>query len=213
MNSPLQARVCNAFWSSLLSVAIAVIGVIGAVGCAGPRAAPPERDPLAGAPDWVTSGCRVHWQDRKTEASVICGIGSAGPDRNPLAARETAVARARSAIARSIEVTIESVVRLESGDHAANDGVLRSIVHQLTSTSLPACRVETVWLAGTGEVFALVSLRVSKLQQSLRRNPDLSPAAREDLAQRAASAFAAMNAALDAETDDPERGRRRGNVE
>jgi hypothetical protein len=207
MNRPLQEQVRNAFWSSLLSVSILAI----AIGCAGSVAAPPEPDPLAGAPEWVTRGCRAHWQNRKTEANIVCGIGSASPDRNPLAARETAVARARSAIARSIEVTIESLVRLESSDHAANDGVLRTIVHQLTSTSIPACRVESVWMAENGQVFALVSLRVAKLQQSLRRNPDLSPAAREDLAERAASAFAAMNAALDTESD--ERGRGRGNAE
>ncbi len=205
MNRPAQESARSAFWCSLFVVSI----LASALGCASPAAAPDNKDPLAEAPDWVTKGCRVHWQDQADEVKVVCGIGSAGPNRNPLAARETAITRARSAIARSIEVTIESLVRLESGRDASNDGVLRSIVHQLTSTSLPACRVESVWRAQSGEVFALVSLRVAKLQQSLRQNRTLSPAAREDLAQRAAHAFAAMNAALDAGSDsgNPSRGR------
>jgi len=210
-NRPPHERDRNSSWlwrpnHSILALVIAcIVGIV--IGCASPTAIPPEPDPLADAPDWVTRGCRVHWQDEEAGSRVVCGIGSAGPNRNLLAARETAVARARSAIARSIEVTIESLVRLDSSNDAADDGALRSIVHQLTSTSLPACRVESVWKAGNGEVFALVSLRVARLQQSLRKNRTLSPAAREDLAQRAAIAFAAMNAASKAESVDSDSDR------
>jgi hypothetical protein len=202
MNRPTRETVRQSFRLWLLVVSI--LAICG--GCAGAPTTPREPEPLANAPVWVTRGCRVYWQDQQLDANVVCGIGTAGPDRNPLAARETAVARARSAIARSIEVTIESLVRLESGRNASDDGVLRSIVHQLTSTSLPACRVESTWTAGNGEIFALVSLRVAKLQESLRRNRKLSPVAREDLAQRAAVAFAAMNAALDAESHEADPG-------
>lgn len=201
-HQPVQEYARSSVRVSLLGLSILAI----AIGCASPGAAPSEVDPLADAPGWVTRGCRVYWQDQPAEANVVCGIGSAGPNRNLLAARETAVARGRSDIARRIEVTIESLVRLDSSSNDASDGVLRSIVHQLTSTSLPACRVESVWQAEGGEVFALVSLRVAKLQQSLRKNRTLSPAAREDLAQRAAVAFDAMNAVFDAESGDTEPG-------
>ncbi len=81
------------------------------------------------------------------------------------------------------------------------DGELRSIVHQLSSASLPGCQLEAVWHAGSGEVHALVSLQVARIQESLRSTQSLSPLAREDLARRAADAFAAMNAAFAVETE------------
>ena len=197
--APRSARTRGLLWCSLVQFTMLIV----AMGCAGgqdPRS--PEADPLADAPAWITRGCRVYWQDQTSQSQVLCGVGSAGPNRNPLAARETAIARARSGIARSIEVTIESLVRIETSSEDANDGALRAIVHQLTSTSIPACRVESVWQAENGQIFALLSLRVEKVQQSLRKNRSLSPMAREDLAQRAAVAFGAMNAAFDAERDE-----------
>ena len=122
---------------------------------------------------------------------MLCGVGSAPSGRNPIAARETAVARARSAIARSVQVTIENLVRLEDGGASGAEGELESIVHQLTSASLPACRVESVWQSPSGEIHALVSLRVDRVQASVRSSRALTPAAREALARRAADAFAA----------------------
>jgi hypothetical protein len=158
---------------------------------------------VADAPDWVAHGCRAHWRSSPERAGVVCGVGSAPPGRNPIAARETAVARARSAIARSISVTIENLVRLEDGGAAGDDGELESIIHQLTSASLPACRVESVWRSPTGEVHALVSLRVDRVQDSVRSSRALSPAAREALAQRAADAFAASRASIGADDLEP----------
>ena len=201
MNRPAHRTRCHAIRPPLLAVlSLAILAVN--VGCANGPTTSPKTEPLAEAPGWVTRGCRVYWQDQNIEANAVCGIGTAGPDRNPLAARETAIARARSAIARSIEVTIESLVRVETTRDVANDGDLRSIIHQLTSTSLPASRVESVWTAGSGEVFALVSLRVAKVQQSLRQSHKLLPAAREELAQRAADAFAELDAAPGRESEE-----------
>ena len=150
---------------------------------------------LEEAPDWVTRGCRAHWKSERDRRSVICGVGSATSRRNPLGARETAVARARSAIARSIEVTIESLVRLEDGTARSADGDMRSIVHQLSTASLSGCQTESVWRSPRGEVHALVSLEIDQVQQSVRSAPALSPVEREDLAKRAADAFAALDPA------------------
>ena len=155
---------------------------------------------LADAPIWLTEGCRLHWKNEQARDSIVCGVGSAEPNRNRVAARETAIARARSAIARSIKVTIESLVRIE--DTATGDGEINSIVHQLTSASLPGCQLESVWQSRTGEVHALVSLQVAKVQRSVRTTSALSLAAREDLARRAADAFAAMDPSFDARPDE-----------
>jgi hypothetical protein len=94
---------------------------------------------------------------------------------------------------------------LEDREGSSSDGNLRSIVHQLSSASLPGCQVESVWRSNTGTTYALVSLQVEKVQRTVRSARSLSPAAREDLARRAADAFAQMEAQLDsvsAETSD-----------
>jgi hypothetical protein len=179
-----------------------ITGCAGSSGRSNPSTAqiePPAAESYENAPNWITAGCRAHWPDQVEREQIVCGIGSAAANRNRVAARDTAVARARSAIARSIEVTIESLVRLEDDSRSTTDGYLRSIVHQLSSASLPGCQVEAIWHSNTGAVHALVSLQVVKVQQSVRNSRSLTPAAREDLARRAADAFAQMNAALDSE--------------
>jgi hypothetical protein len=154
---------------------------------------------LADAPPWVTEGCRAFFRDAEKRRQVVCGIGSSPKNRNRLAARDTAIARARAAIARSLEVTIESLVRLDEGN---TDGAnLKTISHQLSSTSLRGAQLESVWQAETGEVHALVSLDLDRVQKTVRNSRSLAPAAREDLARRAADAFAELDAAFASEDD------------
>jgi len=183
----------------------ATLGAALACASAGPSESetPPSRsvsEILADAPHWVTSGCRTYWSDPEKRRQIVCGIGSAASNRNRVAARQTAIARARSAVSRSLEVTIESFLRLdEKGKSGAN---LDTIVHQLSSTSLRGVQLESVWQAETGEVHALVSLDLDRLQKTVRSSPSLSPAAREDLSLRAADAFAALDAAFEQESGE-----------
>jgi len=172
---------------------LALVLLMAPIGCAssnqGTSAGMSER--LAGAPTWLTEGCRSHWKTAQARRAVVCGVGSAGPNRNRVAARETAIARARSAIARSIEVTIESLVRVE--DSNSGDGDIHEFVHQLTSRSIPSCQLESVWRSETGEVHALVSLQVAKVERSVRETRVLSPDERADLAKRTAEALATLD--------------------
>ena len=120
----------------------------------------------AKAPEWVTRGCRAYWSNPLHREAVVCANGAAAASRNPLTTRETAIARARTALARNVEVTIESFARLE--EHEDGDGELRSIIHQLTSASLPGAQVEEIWRSESGEVHALVSLHIAEVQHSVR---------------------------------------------
>ena len=187
-----------------------VLGVAFVVGCTTPTsrsAGPTDRKAsLESAPGWLRSGCRAHWSDPARARRVVCGIGAAPDHRDRVAARETAIARGRAEIARSVEVTIESLVRLT--DRGFGEGELDTIVHQLSSTSLRGIRVEEVWRAGTGETYALVSLDVERVEESVRDSPRLSPSDREDLAARAAAAFAAYDARRAAEAEAPRRAGR-----
>jgi hypothetical protein len=182
-----------------------VIGllVISSLGCsakAPASSAPPSvKETLADAPEWVTRGCRAHWQEPEERRRVVCGVGSASNHRNRVAARETAIARARTSIARSLKVTIESLVRLE--EQETGEDQLDTIVHQLSSTSLRGVQLESVWNAESGEVHALVSLDLERVQSSVRDSRGLTPLAREDLARRAADAFAELDATFENESD------------
>lgn len=177
-----------------------------AVGCArapaGERteARPSATERLADAPAWVVRGCRAFWSDPDRRRRVVCGVGSAPTHRNRVAARETAIARARAELARSLRVTIESVVRLE--DAGSDAGALDSIVHQLSSASLRGVQLEDVWRAEAGETHALVSLDVDRVRESVQSHRALSPSERADLAARAAAAFEALDAAY-AQGRDP----------
>jgi hypothetical protein len=165
---------------------------------------PSAGDVLAKAPSWVTRGCRAYWPRVETRRQVVCGIGSAPADRNRVAARETAIARARAALARSLHVTIESLVRLS--DQGDDEGELATIVHQLSSTSLRGVRVESEWRSETGEIHALVSLGLDQVRHTVRNTRTLSPSEREDLAERAADAFAQMDAAFENPTNPTSEG-------
>jgi len=151
---------------------------------------PSTAEVLAEAPSWVVDGCRAYWSDTTERREVVCGVGSAPAHRNRVAVRDTAIARARAEISRSLVVTIESLVRLEETDRG--EAELQTIIHQLSSTSLRGVQLEQTWKSMTGEVHALVSLDLARVQESVRSHKALSPAAQEDLAARAAAAFAAF---------------------
>ena len=178
------------------------LALVVASGCASneaiprsPYASPPPREAsLDRAPGWLVRGCRAWLANPAGDEGVVCGIGSAPAYRDRVAARETAIARGRAEIARSLEVTIESLVRLtEPGANHVGDGELESIVHQLSSTSMRGLQVTDVWRADTGETYALVALDVELVAQSMRDHPRLATNALDDLAARAAAAFAAYD--------------------
>ena len=172
--------------------------VASSLGCASapapssPYATPaPTSASLEDAPVWLVGSCRAHWADLERARRIVCGVGSAPAHRDRAAARETAIARGRAEIVRSLEVEIESLVRLV--DRGGEEGELDTIVHQLSSTSMRGIQLEEVWRAESGETYALVSLDVTRIEETVRDNPRLHPTERESLVERAAAAFAALD--------------------
>lgn len=176
----------------------ALLLVASSLGCAStPAPSSPYANPtptsasLEDAPAWLVGSCRAHWADLERARRIVCGVGSAPAHRNRVAARETAIARGRAEIVRSLEVKIESLVRLV--DRGGEDDELDTIVHQLSSTSMRGIQLEEVWRAESGETYALVSLDVARIEETVRDSPRLRPPERESLAERAAAAFAAFD--------------------
>src|SRR5689334_17800746 len=88
----------------LRSIALAcLLGACG--GSAEPAAA---HSALAGAPAWVTGDCRKHFG--QTASEVICGVGAVSDVKSPTLARNAAMGRGRTEIARYLEVRVKAIL-------------------------------------------------------------------------------------------------------
>ena len=82
-----------------------------ALACASDVTPPSETMPseFAGGPAWLVKGCDA--VESESDHGVICGIGSMGGTKNISLARNTAVARGRTEIARTLEVTVKAMLK------------------------------------------------------------------------------------------------------
>jgi hypothetical protein len=178
--------------------AIAVGILLGGMGCSTARPATerPHFDAskeLTNAPDWVVGGCRSHWEGTAQAGRVICATGSAPPNRNHSRARETAIARARTEIVRSLEVTIESIFAHLDDGSTGGRGQLLDITQQLAMASLPRCSVEAMWTSPNGTLHALVALTQTNFEASMRDAPRIAEPVRQAALEGAAAAFAELD--------------------
>jgi hypothetical protein len=172
--------------------------------CANGEAARPLRlgDLLAwdrdagGAPGWIRTGCREtpHPQANRS----ICGVGSMTSARSTTRARETAISRARTEVARSLQTRVEAMLADYTGASAEirrkrtnADQQIVDVSRQITRVSVSGIEVRRTWIADNGTVFVLVSLDVDRFRSSVRHMTDLSAHMRRAIDQRAESAFAA----------------------
>jgi len=177
--------------------AIAIVFAALAFACASPEpdASPrmPDREPvrisedLADAPRWVTRSCRLYWPDEEEAAQILCAVGSAPPAQNRTRARETAVARARSEITRSLRVTIESMIR---DVDTSRGGELDDFSHELAMATLPRTVVKALWYSPSGTIYTLVALSVDGFEASVRQSATLPEPVRQATLERARDAFA-----------------------
>ncbi len=169
---PLSAR---ARWT--LAICAAALWI----GCGGTSS--PERRGLElpdSAPAWAGRGCAGH--DDAADASMICALGSAVSTRNPALARTTAISRARTELARSIQVEIDSLLAdygtsTGEGARSSDDQRVIDVSRQITKVALEGSRVLGTWTSDEGEVFALVALQTDALGETTRRHappPSLS---------------------------------------
>ncbi len=171
----------------------------GAFGCADTSRARGERPEFdasrehTDAPSWVRKGCRSHWKGTASAGHVICATGSAPPARNRSRARETAIARARTEMTRSLEVTIETMfAHRDDGSHGGR-GELTDISQQVAMASLPRCSVEAIWSSPNGTTHALVALTQNDFEASVREAPQLPETIRRTALEGAEAAFADLD--------------------
>jgi hypothetical protein len=118
--------------------------------------------------------------------------------RSTTRARETAISRARTEVARSLQTRVEAMLADYTGASAEirrkrtnADQQIVDVSRQITRVSVSGIEVRRTWIADNGTVFVLVSLDVDRFRSSVRHMTDLSAHMRRAIDQRAESAFAA----------------------
>ncbi len=193
--------------STSLHVARALLGFVviaslGAFGCGKSLVKPPSETlpgEFAGAPDWVVRGCDAYGGSKK--GVYICGVGSMGGTRNISLARTTAVARGRTEIARSLQVTVKAMIKdyqstttggEQFGTAASDEQNVTDVSKQITDFSLAGPEMKEVWVSQNGTLYALVVLDLAKFQQSVKEMKNLSQEIRQAIEERAKDAFSEL---------------------
>jgi len=174
-----------------------------ALACAGgPDPLMPDSSVLAGAPDWVMQSCSAYWGD--DEGGRICGVGSAGGTRNISLARNAAIGRARTEIARSLQVKVKSMLKdyqatTTGGEEflvaAADEQYVEDVSKQITDMTLSGTALQDTWVAHDGTMFTLVALDVDTFKDSLSNMSNLSETIRRAVKERADASFQELDEA------------------
>jgi len=182
------------------------LSLVAAAGCASTPEPPGNlvRDELAGAPEWVRKGCSHAWEDEDDKR--ICGVGSMGGTRNAGLARAGATARARTEIARTLQVQVESMLKdyqatttggQEFGRAAADDQHVTDVSRQITEMTLSGTEMVDSWISDSGTFYALVALDVERFKDAVGRMENLSEGVRRAVIERADEAFEDLDRQLE----------------
>jgi len=149
-----------------------------------------EKDPLAGAPSWVTADCRDHFQGEP----VICGVGSVSGVASPSLARNTAMARGRTEIARYLQIQVTSVI---TDYQAAKGGTTEQSIEdqsqQVSEMTLSGSRLASYFIGKDGTYYGLMVLEMKQFVTSIGQATTIDPGLREALIQNATKTFSARD--------------------
>jgi hypothetical protein len=175
-------------------IAIYLITVVALVGCGSSGPKEPGsiiENELEGAPDWVLEG-------KGSDGEVIYGVGAVAGTRNVALARSTAEGRGRTEIARSLEVSIESMLKdyqatTTGGEffaQAANDEQhIEDVSRQMTNITLTGTRQDDHWISDTGTLYVLMALDIDDFKEAIQGMDQLNDELREAVEERADEAF------------------------
>ena len=188
------------------------VSVMVCSGCAGTRPKPPAsvvHQELASAPCWVTKGGGCYFKEAE-RAKYVCGVGSVGGTRNVGLAREAAMGRARTEIARSLAVRVASMLKdyqatttggAEFGTSAADEQHIADVSKQITDMTLSGTEIVDSWISSSGTYYALCRLDVDGFKDTVRRMTALSESVRQAVVDRADKAFEELDRATNGQAD------------
>ena len=159
---------------------------------------------LSGAPEWVKKSCENYWDD--DDDAHLCAVGAVAGTRATSLARTAAIARARTALARSIETTVQGLLKdyqatstggEDFGSLASDEQYITDTSKQITDISLAGTKFQNSWVAPSGTMWVLVSLDLSTFEEALKRDMSLPESERTAIAERAKEAFAELKTEIE----------------
>ena len=183
----------------IMWIVLSAIALAGLVGCGSSGPKEPgsviEKE-LDGAPDWVLKG-------KGADGKHIYGVGAVGGTRNVALARSTAQGRGRTEIARSLELSVQSMLKdyqstTTGGEYfaqAANDEQhIEDVSRQMTNITLTGTRQEDHWISDTGTLYVLMALDVDDFKEAIHGMDQLNEDLRRAIEERADEAFRELDA-------------------
>jgi hypothetical protein len=195
------------FFINVISIAVFVSSGIILSGCASQPVTPTAIDTVMknefiGAPDWVTKDCASYIKDNKK----ICGVGSIGGTRNPSIARTTAVARARTEIARNLQTRVLAMLKDYQattsggqyfGKYASDEQHVVDVSKQITNMTISGTVQKEIWVSKNGIYYVLVTLDIEKFKNIVQNMHSLPESVRKAVVQRADKAFGELDREID----------------
>jgi hypothetical protein len=153
--------------------------------------APPKTPgSIEGAPSWVTGDCRKHFGSQQ----IICGVGSVSGVTSPALARNAAMGRGRTEIARYLQVRVKSILAdYQAVKGGANEQVIEENSKQITDMSLSGTRMAEYFIAPDGTYYALVTLGIDEFKSTVAKAPGIEEPIRQTLIENATKAFSVQD--------------------
>jgi hypothetical protein len=168
-----------------------------AMGCGGePAPKTALQAEMEDLPKWALGNCREGLPDQ----NMLCGSGSVQGMSNLGLARSAAEGRARTELARTLQVRVKSMLKdyqaaTQGGanNDTASEQHIEDTAKQITDLTLSGTRVENTFVSNTGTFWALVVLDPNAFKSALN-NEQLDAATRQAIVERADRSFAELDA-------------------
>ena len=181
-------------WSSLVSLGALSLALGGFLLACGGQQKPKEQlnAEMKGLPKWALGKCREGLKNK----DAICGTGSVQGMSNISLARSAAEGRARTELARSLQVRVKSMLKdyqaATTGgpeNQTASEQHIEDVSKQVSDVTLSGSRLEDSFVSETGTFWALVVLDTESFKDSLKKMNDLDERIRAHIEKRADRAF------------------------
>jgi len=175
------------------TLALTLCGAL--LGCGGDVQKPKDqmRAEIKDLPKWALGKC----QETLKNKEALCASGSVQHQSNVNLARAAAEGRARTELARSLQVRVKAMLKDYQAsttggadNQTASEQHIEDVSKQVTDLTLSGSRLEEVWVnEETGTFWALVVLDLDAFKDSLSKASNLDERLRAHIVERADRAF------------------------
>jgi hypothetical protein len=169
---------------------------LGACGKPSPQSA--LRAEMEGLPPWALGKCEESLKNK----GALCASGSVQGMSSVGLARSAAEGRARTELARTLEVRVKSMLKdyqaaAQGGPDEAtsSEQYIEDTSKQITDMTLSGSRLEETFVSDTGTFWALVVLDVDAFKDSLAKADALNAQVRAAIIERAERSFQQLDQA------------------